>query len=206
MCPHDLGVDHRLAHTECMNTEGGFERSTRDELLPSEFDLDQHVSALSPVVQSSARSAAVLLLPTTFGDQYPGGCFPESTPGVFRSLREHLPEGVTVEAAVDDEDYEEYAFRSIDLILPVLLIADQTMINVVTTVLVDYVRDLFSRGRSEGAYVRSHIHVVVAPDGSKTLCHSYEGPAETFERAIAKLPQLIDGHLGTAEACEDPSA
>ena len=190
-----------------MNAEGGLERRTRDELVPSELDIEQHLSALSPVVQSSARSAAVLLLPTTFGDEHPGGYFPELTPDVFRYLRENLPEGVTVEAAVDDEDYAEYSFRSsIEIILPILLVADLTTIDVVTTLLVDYVKNVLARDRQEDGHVRSNIHVVASSDGSVALHHAYEGPADTFERSMADLSRLIENRRGAAEDGEDPFA
>lgn len=187
-----------------MNAEGGLERRERDELVPSELDFEQHLNALSPVVQSSARSAAVLLLPTTFGDEHPGGYFPKSTPDVFRYLREHLPEGITVEAAVDDEDYAEYSFRSIDIILPILLITDLTTIDVVTALLVDYVKRVLARDRQEGGYVRSNVHVVVSSDGSVVLHHAYEGPADTFERSMADLSLLIEDRQGTTEDRADP--
>ena len=194
-------------HTERMNSEGGLERRTRDELVPSEFDFEQHLSTLSPGVQSSARSADVLLLPTTFGDEHPGGFFPESTPAVFGYLREHLPEGVSVEAAVDDEDYAEYAFRSsVDIILPILLVTDLTTIDVVTALIVDYVKNVLARERLQAGHVRSNIHVVVSPDGSVALHHAFEGPADTFERSMADLSRLIENRRGTAEEGEDPSS
>lgn len=195
-----------LIHTEYMNAEGGLERRTRDELVPSEFDFEQHVSTLSLGLQSSARSADVLLLPATFGDEHPGG-FPELTPDVFGYLREHLPEGVTVEAAVDEEDYAEYSFwSSIEIILPVLLVADLTTIDVVTSLLVAYVKNLLTRERLKDGHVRSNIHVVVSPDGSIALNHAYEGPADTFERAMADLSRHIENRQGTTENREDPCA
>ena len=187
-----------------MNSEGGFERRTRDELVPSEFDFEQHLSALSPGVQSSARSADVLLFPTTFGAEHPGGYFPQSTPDVFRYLREHLPEGRTVEAAIDDEDYAEYSFRSVDIILPILLVTDLTTIDVVTALLIDYVKRVLARHRQEGGYVRSNVHVIVSSDGSVVLHHAYEGPADTFERSMADLSRLIEDRQGTAEDRADP--
>ena len=189
-----------------MNAEGGLERRTRDEVVPSELDFEQHLNALSPAIQSSARSAAVLLLPTSFGNEHPGGCFPESTPDVFRYLRENLPEGVTVEAAVDDEDYAEYSFwSSIEIILPILLVADLTTIDVVTALLVNYVKNVLARDRQKDGHVRSSIHVAVSPDGSMALHHAYEGPAEAYERSMADLWRRIENHQGTAEDREDPA-
>ena len=189
-----------------MNAKGGLERRTRDELVPSEFDFEQHLSTLSPGVQSSARSADVLLLPA-IGDEHPGGFFPELTPNVLGYLREHLPEGATVEAAVDDEDYAEYSYwSSIEIILPVLLVADLTTIDVVTSLLVAYVKNLLTRERLKDGHVRSNIHVVVSPDGSIALHHVYEGPADTFERAMADLSRHIENRQGTTENREDPCA
>ncbi len=186
-----------------MSTDDSFLRETRDELTSSELDIEQRLSTLSPGTQSSARAAAILLMPTDLGDQHPEGGFPERTRDVLEFVEERLPDGVTVEAAVDDEDYTEYAFKSIDINLPVIFVADPHMTSVVASLLVDYVRGIIARNRGEEAYVRSDLHFTVAPDGSKTMRHVYDGPAETYERALARLERMAEGTSGTDEAETD---
>ena len=186
-----------------MSADDGFLRETRDELTSSALDVEQCLSTLSPGIQSSARTAAILLMPTDLGDQHSRGCFPERTRDVLEFVGERLPEGVTVEAAVDDEDYTEYAFKSIDIILPVIFVAEPLMTSVVASLLVDYVRSVVARNRGEEAYVRSDLHFTVAPDGSKTLRHVYDGPAETYERSLARLERIAEGTSGTDKADRD---
>ena len=139
-------------------------------------------------------------MPTEF-DEHPEGSFPERTRDVLEFFGERLPEGVTAEAAVDDEDYTEYAFHSIDIILPVIFVAQPFMTSVVASLLVDYVRGVIARSPGEEAYVHSELHFTVAPDGSKTLRHVYGGPAGTFERSLARLERIADG-TGEAETAE----
>ena len=186
-----------------MPADDGFLRETRDELTGSELDVEGRVRTLSPGIQSSARAAAIVLMPTEFGDPHPGAYFPERTGDVLDFVRERLPEGVTVEAAVDDEDYTEYAQKSIDIILPVIYVAQPIMTGVVASLLVDYVRDIVARNPAEKAYVHSDLHFTVAPDGSKTLRHVYDGPAGAYERSLARLERMAEGACGPGEADTD---
>ena len=189
-----------------MPADDGFKRETRDELASSELDVEQRLGTLSPGLQSSARAAAVLLMPTEFGDEHPGGYFPGSTRDVLEYLGERLPKGVTVEAAVDDEDYAEYAYHSIDIVLPVIFVAQPLLTSVVASLLVDYVSSVVSHNPTDDAHVRSNLHFAVAPDGSKALHHTYNGPADTYERSMADLLRIAEGLGETGEAREDRRA
>jgi len=179
-------------------------REPRDELTTSEVDIERYLRDLPLSVQSSARAAAIVLLPTEFRDAQ-GGYFPESTPSVFEYLQEKLPEGVTAEAAVDDQDYAEYALRSIDIVLPIIWVAQPVLTSVVAGVLVDCVRSLVSRGPSEDSYVRSDLYVAISRDTSMTLHHSYHGPADAYERAMAQVVLLAEGRGAGDQDREDPT-
>ena len=201
---HHLGVRGGFAHTGCMPFADDHTREPRDELTTSEVDVERHLKGLSPSVQSSARAAAVVLLPTEFRDAQ-GGYFPESTPGVLEYLHERLPEGVTAEAAVDDEDYAEYAFRSTDIVLPIIWVAQPILTSVVAGVLVDYVRSVVSRSPSEDSHVRSSLYVAISCDTSMTLHHSYDGPADAYERATENLVRLVERRGAPDQVREDPT-
>lgn len=105
------------------------ERRPRQEIVASEFDVEGYARRLSPQLGQSVRTADILLLPTDFGEEHPGGYFPESTPAVLQHLRMHLPSEAAVEAALDDDEYAEYAYRSADLILPALVIQGQQVLS-----------------------------------------------------------------------------
>lgn len=179
-------------------------REPRDELTTSEVDVERHFQGLSPSVQSSARAADVVLLPTEFHDAQ-GGYFPESTPGVFEYLQERLPEGVTAEAAVDDEDYAEYAFHSTDIVLPIIWVAQPLLTSVVAGLLIDYVRGVVSRSPPEESRVRSSLYVAISPDSSMTLQHSYDGPVDAYERSLAQVVRLAEGGGAADQDREDPT-
>ena len=186
-----------------MPADYGSLRETRDELTGSQLDAEQRLSTLSPNIRSSARAAAILLMPTQLGDEHAGEYFPERTRELLEFVAERLPEGITVEAAADDENYVEYSFRSIDIILPVILVAQPFTTSIVASLLVDYVRSVVARNPGEEAYVYSDLHFTVAPDGSRTLRHVYDGPAGSYERSLARLGRIAAGSSGTGEADSD---
>jgi hypothetical protein len=171
------------------------ERKPRQEIVASKFDIEGHTRRLSVQLGESARSADILLVPTDFGEEHPGGYFPESTPAVLQLLRRHVPSEVAVEAAVDDDGYAEYAYRSADLILPALVIQGQQILSgVVISILADYVNSHFAKLSRSTAYVRAEVHAQ-APDGQGFKVH-YDGPAETFESVMTEMLNSVrDGSV-----------
>lgn len=170
------------------------ERKPHQEIVASDFDVEEHARRLSPPLGELLRTADILLVPTDFGEEHSGGYFPESTPVVLQHLRSRLPSETTVEAAVDDDEYAEYAYRSADLILPALVIQGQQVVSgVVISILTDFIRSHFDRWpRSGTTYVRAEIHTQ-APDG-RGFDIRYHGPPETFERVMKGMfKSVMDG-------------
>ena len=173
--------------------ERTLERRPRHEIVESQLDVEQYTRSLSSQIRESARTADVLLVPTEFGEEHPGGYFPEATPAVLQHLQTHLPQGLTVEAAVDDDEYAEYAYRSIDIILPAIVILGQQVLSgILIAILADYVRLQVAKWSSRAGYVNAEVHAR-SPDG-RGFEVRYEGPPDTFESVMTRmLESVMDG-------------
>ena len=132
-------------------------------------------------LEHNLQTATVLIVPTDLCPEYMGPAFPQSTRDVFFILREKLGDRASVEAAVREEDYVEFAFRSDEIILPIVYLASHVLIPLAISILGSFLYDrLKDRRRIEGAKVKSEVHFKTR-DGSQ-LFLKYEGPVDTFER------------------------
>ena len=152
----------------------------------SELDFDALLATYDnrPKFQDNLRKAAVLLLPTDLRPDYEGPVFPTTTPEVLRVLSENLDDEVAVDAAILDEEYIEFEYRSEMVILPVVFVANAVLLPLVVNILGSYIVDRLKSRRvpASDATVKSQMHYV-GPNGGKFFLQ-YEGPAETFERVV----------------------
>ena len=160
----------------------------------SKLDVEALVASLGddPELQNNLQAASVLIIPTDIGREHEGPVFPNTTREVYQRLREELDESAIVEAAVRDEDYEEFLFHSDDIILPVLFIAREILVPVVVSILASYIYDrLRKRGeQSAKSTVKSKIHVMRRNQDPMLI--EYDGPAETFERSFLQILRDLD--------------
>ena len=153
-----------------------------DALIAS-FDSD-------PELRDSLQNASVLIIPTDIRPEYEGPAFPETTFEVMERLRESLGDhnDSTVEAAAHDEPYAELAYRSELIILPTLCIVDKILLPIVVSCLASLINDfLKSRGgpKTEDR-VTCDIHFIRENNETRLSVLNYDGPADTFERAISQ--------------------
>ncbi len=151
----------------------------------SALDVDALVASFKadPEFMSRLGQATVLIVPVDLGAEHDGPVFPNTTRDVFRLLRNSLGTRANVDAAVRDEDYVEFEFRSEQIILSALFIAQNVVLPFVIGLLASCVFDSFKyRGsRKSDARVKSQFHFK-GKDGTQ-ISLTYEGPAETYERA-----------------------
>lgn len=132
-------------------------------------------------------SASVLIIPTDLQPQFDGPAFPETTLSVLDFLREELEDTVIVDAIAEDDDYAEFAYRSQDIVLPHVFIANEVLLPVVVGFLVSFLNGLVKR-RSNNESHRNVSSKISYRDGSgKIIDIEYHGPAETFERALSEV-------------------
>lgn len=136
-----------------------------------------------PAFKSKLQAADVLLIPTDLSREYDGTVFPDSTREVFHLLATELADQAVVDAAVKDEDYEEFAYYSEDIILPTLYIAKDILVPLVVGILGRFIHDRLSRsGRQKvDGTVKSKFYFKKDKHGT-VLSHEYEGPADKFEQ------------------------
>ena len=150
------------------------------EALVASFDDD-------PDLQSSLRAATVLILPTHLGPEHEGPVFPSATQDIFHRLRDGLADTAIVDAAIRDEEYVEYRYRSDAILLPALFIATTILLPGVVNIVSNYIYDhLRNRGKkAEDSHVECEIHFINEKSGIQS-CFKYKGPADTFERVVLK--------------------
>lgn len=152
----------------------------------SSFDLDSLVASFDddPELKNNLQMADVVILPTDLSPEYEGPAFPISTHGVFQRLRRELGDGATVEAAVSEEDWAEFEYRSeTDIILPALYVAEKVLLPLVIGILASFIHDHLKgrKGQPSDYKVKSKFHFKRTPH-DVVLDAEYDGPADTFER------------------------
>ena len=169
------------------NSERG---SSSIKVSTPELDIDALIASLDSESESGLReslqNASVLFVPTDLHPEYNGPAFPETTLWVLDYLREGLGDTLTVDAIARDEDYAEFAYRSEDIFLPHVFIANEVLVPLVVTLLGSFLNGLVKRGgkqRTE-SHVKSKIYY--KDRSGKMLSIEYDGPADTYERMISQ--------------------
>ena len=111
------------------------------EITDSTLDLESIFSVLDDVAGPEIKSQddLVLIVPSDLSGRYDGIAFPGGTREIFRYLLDCAGDEVTVEAAVRDEDYREFQFLSVDIILPALYVAETVLVPMVVGMLSDWI-------------------------------------------------------------------
>ena len=155
----------------------------------SNLDIEALVASLEddPELQNNLRAASVVIVPTDLGREHEGPVFPNTTREVYQRLREELDEGTIVEAAIRDENYEEFLLHSDDVILPVLFITREIIVSGVVNILASYIYDrLRNRGEQSGeSTVKCKIHS--KRRNENPLLIEYDGPAENFGPSLLQI-------------------
>lgn len=155
------------------------------EITDSTLDLESIFSVLDDVAgpEIKRQDDLILIVPSDLSGRYEGIAFPGGTREIFRYLRECAGDQATVEAAVRDEDYREFEFLSVDIILPVLFVANSILLPIAVNVLSDWIsrRLRTSDKQNNDKTVKSEIHF---QEHGKLKRIIYEGPASTFETVI----------------------
>lgn len=153
------------------------------EVSESTLPIDELVASFQgdTELEHALQTATVLIVPTDLGPEHKGSAFPQSTRDVFFVLRERLGDRASVEAAVREEDYVEFAFHSDEIILPIVYLTSTVLMPIAINILGSFLYDrLKDQRRIEGARVKSEIHFKTR-DGTQ-LFLKYDGPVDTYER------------------------
>ena len=99
------------------------------EVSESTLAIDELVASFEgdTEFEHNLQTATVLIVPSNLGPEHKGPAFPQGTRDVFFVLRERLGDGASVEAAVREEDYVEFAFHSDEIILPIVFFASTVL-------------------------------------------------------------------------------
>ena len=167
--------------------------SSSIKLSASPLDLDALIASLDgdSKLKDSLQNASVLIVPSDLRPEFDGPAFPEISHEVLVHLREGLGDYTIVEAAAAEEDYTEFSYRSEEIFLPVLCVVDRLILPVVISCLASFINDRFRRrgcSAAEGR-VKCDVHFFRSRDETRLSLLNYDGPADTFERALSQALQ-----------------
>ena len=176
--------------------------SSSIEVCTSTLDVDALLVSFGndTAFKDELGTADVLIVPTDLSPEYESPVFPDTTREVFRLLSVELEGRAIINAAVKDEDYIEFEYRSEQIILPVLFVTGQALLSVVTGIIGNYLYNRLKRSDDENAEgtVKCELHFK-AKDGAQ-LMYKYEGPVETFQQETL---QQLRGFVSQSEEKED---
>lgn len=167
--------------------------SSSIKLSTSPLDIDALIASLDgdSELRDSLQNASVLIVPSDLRPEFDGPAFPEISYEVLVHLREGLGDYTRVEAAAAEKDYTEFSYRSEDIILPALCVVDKFILPVVLSCLASFINDRLRRrgcSAAEGR-VKCDVHFSKSRDETRLSLLNYDGPADTFERAISQALQ-----------------
>lgn len=164
----------------------------------SSIDIEEMIDSAGgpPEFKASLREASVLLLPAKLSNKDIRPAFPSGTPQILRMLRRDLGDKITVDAALHDDNYIEIGFRSIDVFLPVIYVAESVLLPLVISTIGSYIANSRkgTRGKTERGNIKSEIIFKGRTCGEFSI--KYEGPADTYKEVnlqqIRELGALLD--------------
>lgn len=146
-----------------------------------------------PDLRSSLQAAKIVIVPTVVDAENEIEAFPHTTREVYQHLKAEFNEPFAVEAAVSEEDYKEFEYRSEIIILPAIFVATNVLLPIVVGILSAYIYDRLRH--LDGGTVESTLHF---KDGKgKPTSLEYKGPAASYERIVTQLIQ--DRKLASGE-------
>ena len=152
------------------------------KVTDSTLDVEALFAVLENVTgfAAQARDDLIIIVPSDLGSRYEGVVFPGGTREFFRYLRGHVGDQAIVEAAVHDDDYQEFQFLSVDIILPALYVANSVLLPLAVNLLADWMsrRLRIGVGQDSDKKVKAEVHFN-RQGQLKNI--TYEGPASTFE-------------------------
>lgn len=141
--------------------------------------------------KAQLERASVVLVPEEGYPRADGPVFPPNTEPFFAHLRDGLPESLTADLAVQDEDYMELGLHADELWLPtlVLFVGGGAQASLVINVVSSYVYDWIKRGisRKDGT-VKSK---VLINRKEETVSIEYEGPPEAYQAAVLGAVEAV---------------
>ncbi len=171
------------------------------------FSLPKTLDRLTDETRAAVEKAAIILLPNEGFRDFTEPMFPGGTVELFRHLREHAPEGTSVEIAIEDQDYKELVLHS-NVLQLAMVIVDLLIAPVAAQLIANYITARLG-SRSKDTPARASL-IVDRKDGTaqQAMRISYEGPADTFEQsvktAIQTFAQPVPASLAPAAPAPGP--
>lgn len=126
-------------------------------------------------------SAGIIVIPSENVRDGLGLTFPERTVGIVDYLQSTID--TTIEYAVDDDEFQELELHSIDVVIPILFVAQEIMLPIVLSGVYDFIKSKVIGNRELKATVELEIYHETK-EGSKHI--KYKGPLKGLEEVIKK--------------------
>ncbi|QLY25703.1 hypothetical protein [Bdellovibrio sp. KM01] len=138
-------------------------------------------------LKSQLSQANVLIIPEEQVRNISGPVFPKGTEFLWRRFERNDVQNLKVEICIGNE-YEEYAFHGVDLILIAGFVVQNIVAPVVAMMVYDYIKGRMKKDEDSNAEVRFEMTVVLPDKTSKKI--KYKGPASKFDKLIDAVKQV----------------
>ena len=144
---------------------------------------------LSPSLRLRVESAEVLLVPSRGYMDDDSLYFPRGTPELLSLLEHDLPKGTVVEAALDEDKYQELALHGLIITLATTF-CSAALFPFVKDLLVKFVDERRTKAPATEVTCRARILVATSKDSSYIEI-TYDGPAAGFQEALSSAAATI---------------
>ena len=143
--------------------------------------------AESDELRDNLTVANVVLVSTT-GHETQTAYFPSGTRELFRFIQQAAEPTLRIEANISDDDYRELTLHSEEWRLPLILLADPAVSEVVIKLISNYLSQQL-RKLLPGRTGKVSSEIVIE---KKSIRIQYEGPAETYKEIVLDAVQKLN--------------
>jgi hypothetical protein len=146
-------------------------------------------------IRGAVAGADILLVPTEgYADRHDLRFFPAGTSELFTFLKDRVRDGVHVEVAATDDDYQEVA-RHADVMYLSEFVVTLILAPVFAGLLVEYIKMKVGR-REESTTIKTSI-TVRDEATQRSLRVDYDGPAAAFQDTIISVSKQLQSGAAT---------
>jgi hypothetical protein len=138
-------------------------------------------------LRTQLSQANALIIPEEQVRNISGPVFPTGTELLWRRFEKNDAQDLKLEICIGD-DYEEYAFHGVDLILIAGFVVQNIVAPVVAMMVYDHIKGRVKKDEDANAEVRFEMTIVLPDKTSKKI--KYKGPASKFDKLIETVKQV----------------
>lgn len=142
---------------------------------------------VKPELRQQLSSANAIIVPAEQIRDIAGPVFPQGTESLWLYLQKQQSQDVRFEICVSDEDYREYAFHGL-LLIVAGMVAEYIAAPMAVSFLYDYIKEKVKKRRDDSLEVSVEFTVVLADGTAKSI--RYRGPADGLKNFVDTVNEV----------------